>query len=122
MGDMRTDGITTRQQAAAPRGRKDKDKDGAVITLEPLKKALRDLGHLATKAAEAREKLKDAAKAVAEKSGLNVSTVNRLIKAHSKDRSGFDDERAKIEQLGIVFEEIAYEGEITKTAIETQKQ
>ncbi len=119
--DARTEGIEKRNaMGKAARCRKDKDKDdGATITLEPLKKKLRDLGFLAAKLAEAKEKLNDAVKAVAEKSGLNASTVRRLVRAHSGDSTHFDDERRKVEQLGIVFAEIDFEGEITKTVIET---
>lgn len=114
--DLRTEGMKQRESTKrSARGTKAKDKDdGATITLEPVKKALRDLGHLATKAAEANEKLKDAVKAVAEKSGLNASVVKRLVKAHSGNRSHFDDEKRKVQQLGIAFEDIEYEGEITK--------
>ena len=97
------------------RGRKDKDKDdGAAIKLKPLKDSLRELGELAEKAKEADAKLKDAIKAVAEKSGLLSSVVRRLVKAHSGDSDQFADEKRKVEQLGIVFDEIEYEGEITK--------
>jgi hypothetical protein len=103
------------EKAKGARGRKDVDKeDGATIKLKPLKDALRELGELALKAKEANAKVKDAIKAVAEKSGLLSSVVRRLVKALSGDSDQFEDEKRKVEQLGIVFEEIGHEGEITK--------
>lgn len=119
--DMRTEGVDARQKAK-PRGRKDRDRDdGEAIKLEPLKKSLRELGQLAMKAADANANLKDAVKKVAEKSGLLSSVVRRLVKAHSGDSDHFADEKRKAEQLGIVFDEIAYEGEITKAAKEEKQ-
>ena len=97
------------------RGRKDKDKDdGAAIKLKPLKYSLREFGELAIKRAEANTKFKEAIKAVSEKSNLNASTVRRLVKALGGDSDDFADEKRRVEQLGIVFDEIEYEGEITK--------
>lgn len=118
--NRRTDGVDAREKAKrTPRGRKDKDRDdGEAIKLEPLKKSLRELGTLAAKADEASAKLKDAVKAVAERSGLLSSVVRRLVRAHSGDSDHFADEKRKAEQLGIAFEEIEYEGEITKAAKE----
>ncbi len=105
----------TQEVIKRARGRKDKDKeDGAMVKLKPLKDSLRELGELAIKAADARAKLKDAIKAVAERSGLLSSVVGRLVKARSGDSDQFEDEKRKVEQLGIVFDEIGYEGEITK--------
>lgn len=114
--DARTEGLDARENAKRnARGTKRKDKDdGATITLKPLKDGLRNLGKLASKVANAKIELKEAINAIAEKTGLNVSTVSRLVKAHAGDRGHFDDEKRKVEQLGICFEEIGYEGEITK--------
>ena len=97
------------------RGRKDKDKDdGAAIKIKPLKDSLRELGELAEKAKEANAKLKDAIKAVSEKSNLNASTVRRLVKALGGDSDDFADEKRKVEQVALVFDEFEYQGEITK--------
>ena len=116
--DARTEGLDSRERTRKDtRGRKDTNKeDGAVIKLEPLKKSLRELGTLATKAAAANEQLKDAVKKVAEKSGLLASVVRRLVKAHSGDSDQFNDEKRKAEQMQLVLDEIPFEGEITKAA------
>jgi len=108
--DTQTDAVISKA-----RGRKDKDKeDGGVIKIEPLRKSLRELGELAIKAAEANAKLKDAVKATAEKSGLVASVVRRLVKALGGDKDHFEDEKRKAEQTQLVFDEIGYQGEITK--------
>ena len=114
--DTRTDGVDKRDaMGKTHRGRKDKDKeDGAVIKIEPLKKSLKELGVCAMKAADANAKLKDAVKAVAEKAGLRSSVVRAMVKAQSGDSGDFNDAKRKVEQLAIVFEEIGFQGEITK--------
>lgn len=97
------------------RGRKDKDKeDGAVIKTKPLKDALRELGEAATKAAAANDALSTIVKEVAKKSGLRSSVVRAMVRAQAGDSDDFNDAKRKVEQLGIVFEEIGYQGEITK--------
>lgn len=118
MSDMRTEGVDQRAaKGAEARGTKKNGKeDAAVVTLDPLKKKLRDLGKLAVRVATAQEELKDACKAVAEASGLNVSTVKRMVKAQSGDFSAYDDEKRKVEQLGLVFAEIGYQGKVTELA------
>ena len=105
------------EKAKGARGRKDVDKeDGAVIKVKTLKDALRELGECKMRADEASAKLKDAVKAVAEKSGLLSSVVRAMVKAQSGDSDQFNDAARKVEQLSIVFEEIGYQGEITKAA------
>jgi len=97
------------------RGRKDKDKeDGAVIVLAPLKKKLRNLGQLAQKVADASAALREAEKAIAKETGLLKSVVHRMVKATSGDSDQFEDEKRKAEQISLCFEEISFEGEITK--------
>lgn len=104
-------------KAKGARGRKDKDKeDGAVIKVKTLKEALRELGECKVMADEVAAKLKAAVKAVAEKSGLLSSVVRAMVKAQSGDSDQYADAARKVEQLAIVFDEIGYQGEITKAA------
>lgn len=113
--DARTEGMEKRNaMGKSVKGRKDKDGTDAVIKTKPLKASIRELGTLKAKADEAKNKLNDAIKAVAEKSGLLSSVVRKFVNACSGDRGHFDDEVRKVEQLSIAFEEVGYEGEITK--------
>ena len=111
--DMRTDGIDTRADAKAPRGRKDNQGQEAVIKPQTLKDGLKNLAHLKAKAEEANQKLKDAVKAIAEKSGLEATVVRKFVNARHAGSEKFDNEKRRIEQLGIVFEEIGYQGEVS---------
>ena len=113
--DMRTEGVDARERVAraSARGRRDNQGQEAVIKPEPLKKALKDLGHLKTKAEEAKTKLREAVKAVAEKSGLESSVVNRLVNARHAGSEKFDTMRRRIEQEQFVFSEIGFTGEIS---------
>lgn len=110
------DAATATQDAIGKaRGRKDKEKDdGAVIKMKPLKDSLRELGVAAIKVRDANDALKAIVKVVAEKSGLRSSVVRAMTKAQAGDSDDFADAKAKVDQLAIVFEEIGYQGEITK--------
>lgn len=114
--DARTEGLESRTaMGKSVRGTKKRDKDdGAAIQVPPLAKGLRNLQALKKKLEAAGEALRDAIKAIAEQTGLNVSTVRRMVNAQSRDFSHYEDEKRKVEQLAVVFEEIGYEGEITK--------
>lgn len=116
--DMRTDGIEAREGVRAPRGRKDNQGQEAVIRPEPLKKALKDLGHLKTKHDESSQKLRDAIKAVAEKAGMEASVVRKFVNARHAGSEKFEAEQRRIEQLGICFDEIGYTGEVSDLADE----
>ena len=87
-----------------PRGRKNADKQEAIITMQPIKDAIDDLVGLHEKAAAASEKFNDAVKATAEKSGLLASVVRKFVQARAGEK--FDEEKTKCEQLSLVFEEI----------------
>ena len=87
-----------------PRGRKNADKQEAIITMKPVKDAIDDLVDLHTKAAEASDKLNDAIKGVAEKAGLLASVVRKFVQARAGKK--FDEEKTKCEQLSLVFEEV----------------
>jgi hypothetical protein len=85
-------------------GRKDKDGTEAVIKLQPLKKAISELETLKNKSDQARDKLNDAVKAVAEQSGLLSSVVRKLVNARCGEN--FAEEKTKAEQLAMVFGEV----------------
>jgi uncharacterized caspase-like protein len=107
--------VATDEAITKARGRKDKDKeDGAIIKTKTLKESLRELGECKIMADEAGAKLKAAVKAVAEKSGLLASVVRAMVKAQSGDSDQYADAARKVQQLAIVFDEIEYQGEITK--------
>lgn len=101
------DAATAADQAigkAKARGRKDSEGQEAVIKTKPLKDSLRELGTLKAKSDAAKEKLNDAIKAVAEKSGLLSSVVRKFVNAATGEK--FEEERRKVEQAALVFDEV----------------
>ena len=86
------------------RGRKDGGGQEAVISTKPLKDKLRELEELKKKSDAAKDRLNDAIKAIAEQAGLLASVVRKLVNARSGDN--YEQEARKVEQLGIVFDEI----------------
>lgn len=112
--DMRTDGIETRKGARAPGGRKGKDGTEEVPQTRPIKEALADLLKAKKKADDARDKLNEEIRKVAEQSNMNASVVRRFVNASQKDSKGFDAERRKAEQFVMAFDEIGFQGEISR--------
>lgn len=94
---------TSKTRRAA--GRKDADKQPAVIEVAKLKERLPQLKKLSTAADEASTDFNDAVTAAAEKSGLLASVVRKVVKAWSGEN--FEEERRKVEQLSLAFEEIS---------------
>ena len=89
---------------AKAKGRKSSDGTEDVIKTKPLKEAVAELETLKTKADAAKDKLNDAIKAVAERSGLLSKVVRKLVNArHGED---FEDAKREVMQLGIVFDEV----------------
>ena len=88
-------------------GRKDNDGIEAVIKTKPLKDGIHELMRLKTKADQKRDDLAAAVKRIAEQSGLLSSVVRKLVNARTGDK--FQEEKRKVEQLGIVFEEVGEE-------------
>ena len=79
----------------------------AVIKMAPVKENIDNLIELFTKAGEASEKLNDAIKAMAEKSGMLAVVVRKLVTARAGEK--FDDEKRKVEQLSLIFDEVGDE-------------
>jgi hypothetical protein len=84
------------------RGRKDNSGQAAVINLEKLVVKSDELVKLYNKASDAATDFSEAIKAVAEKAGLNASTVRKYITAKAGDK--YDDTKEKIKQLALVFD------------------
>lgn len=87
-----------------PLGRKESQGQEKVIEMDALRQSLPELIQLYGSAQEAKAKLSDAVKAVAEKSGLLSSTVKRVVKA--KANQTWEEAKRNAQQLSLVFEEI----------------
>lgn len=89
---------------AKAKGRKDADHQEAVIRTRIVKEAIDDLCDLHAKRQEAADCYNDAVKAVAEKSGLLASAVNRFVVARAGEK--FEEAKRKCDQLSLLFEEV----------------
>lgn len=83
------------------RGRKDSQGTEAVIKPKVLEAAVEDLIVLIKAEEEAKAKLTDAVKAIAEKSGYLASTVMKYAKA--KAGEDFEGVKDKVTQLALAF-------------------
>lgn len=90
--------------AIRAQGRKDADKQEAVITMEPVKEGIEDLVQLYVKAGTANDRLNDAIKATAEKAGLLASVVRKFVVARAGEK--WEEEHRKVNQLALVFDEV----------------
>ena len=86
------------------RGRKNADKQEAVITMAPVKESIDELVALKIQADAAGDKFNDAVKATAEKAGLLASVVRKFVQARAGEK--FEEEKTKCVQLSLVFEEV----------------
>ena len=86
------------------RGRKDADKQEAVIKMKELESRVVELEDLLRQATAAKDRYNDGVKVVAEKVGLLSSVVNKFVKARVGE--SFEDEKRKVEQLQLCFDEI----------------
>lgn len=91
----------TRQQTP---GRKTFDGTVETIKFDSIKKACGDMMKLYKKSQTAKDDYKAAVAAVAERSGCNASTLNRLVRSSAK--GDFADVRNKIDQEAVIFETI----------------
>ncbi len=91
-------------KAKSARGRKDADKQEAVIKTKIVKDRVEELVNLKRAADEAGVQFNDAIKAAAEKSGLLAATVRKFVVARAGEN--FEEEARKVEQLSLIFEEI----------------
>lgn len=83
-------------------GRKDKDKQEAVIKLDKVKDKIDYLVGLHKAATDANAALGEGIKAAAEKSGLLAKTVRRYVVAIAGD--DFEDVQREVQQLALLFD------------------
>lgn len=88
-----------------PRGRKNRDKQEAVIETAKLKDKLSYLVKLKKASDSASTEFNDAIKATAEKSGLLASVVRKVVVAASGE--DYEAKQREAEQLSLAFEECA---------------
>lgn len=76
----------------------------SVIKLESLQTKMKKLVELHNHAEAVAQDFKDAVKAAAEASGLLAATVSKYVRA--KAGENFEETKAKVTQLSLVFEEL----------------
>lgn len=87
-----------------PRGRKNRDKQEAVIKTDVITERIEELERLYTAAGDASTALNDAIKKAAEDSGLLASVVRKLVVARASDK--FAEKQREAAQLVLVFDEV----------------
>lgn len=97
-------GGKTRKKKNAAAGRKDAEKQDAVIECAVIKTRINQLVRLKNAADEASQDLNDAITKAAEDSGLLSSTVRRFVTARAGE--DFEGAKRKVAQLALVFEEV----------------
>ena len=95
---------TQQQEGKGAVGRKDADKQEAVIKMEALVTKVDHLTSLYNDMEDAKTDFADGVKAVAEAAGLHAKNVRSYIIARAGDK--FDAKKAQIGQLSLIFEEI----------------
>lgn len=99
----REEASRARKTARKPRGRKDAEKQEAVLRADVLKEKARELVKLHQAMKDASTAFGDAVKVAAEKSGFMASVVRSLVAARNCD--DFAGRKNKAEQLVMAFEE-----------------
>ena len=79
-----------------------------MIKLNPLKEVVTYLIELYTKSGEAADKLNDAIKATAEKTGLMASVIRKYVVARAGE--SYEERKRDADQLSLVFEEVGLLG------------
>ena len=100
--DMETATNTNGKRKA--KGRKDEEKQEAVIKTEALAVKADELVRLYKAQEEAATDFADAVKAAAESSGLHAKNVRSFIIAKAGDK--FEEKKQQVEQLALIFEEV----------------
>jgi len=103
-GALQIDITAERTKRRRTTGRKDTDKQEAVIELEIIRNRVEELVGLYRSSQEARGAFGDAIKAAAESSGLLAATVRKFVVARAGD--DFGEAARKAAQLALVFEEV----------------
>ncbi len=85
-------------------GRRDNDGTEETIKIPPIKQAAASLMKLYKKLEAARDDFNSDCKAVAERAGINSSTLKKLVKSSATGK--FTDVRRDIDQASIVFEQV----------------
>lgn len=93
-------GVKTR----GSRGRKDHDGVEETIKIQPIKDGAADVMKLVRKAENAKTLVNEAYKALAERAGVNVTSLKKLFKASYK--GNFEDVRRDIDQQSALFESV----------------
>ena len=99
--------MTAQTDRSKPSGRKERDGTEKTITMMPLRKSLRHLASLNDALDAARSSYNAGVKAIAEKTGLMATVINKLVKSRAKD-TVFEEAR-KAEQLSMLFSEFGGE-------------
>jgi hypothetical protein len=84
-------------------GRQTKDKQEAVMNLDPVKSRINELVKLHHANEEAAKDLSEAIKACAEKSGLLATVVKRYVTACAGEN--YEEKAREVAQLAFVFEQ-----------------
>ena len=100
--DMNTENLGSNGKTRV-RGRKDADKQEAVIEVAVVRERLPHLENLYRACLSAGTEFNDGVKAVAEKSGLLASVVSKYVKAKVKSKT--EDRKREAEQLSLLFDE-----------------
>ena len=85
------------------KGRRNRDKQKAVVSAEPVKARIGHLIKLHKAHATAADELNEAIKAVAEKSGLLASVVRKYVTARAGEQ--YEEKERGVQQLAFLFEQ-----------------
>lgn len=97
-------------KADKPLGRKDKDKQEAVIRCDVVRENIADLILLYNRAGAAATDYGDKVKAIAEMSGLLASTIRRFVTARAGN--DFAEDKRKVQQMALVFDEVGEDSSV----------
>ena len=100
-------------KASGARGRRDAEGVEVFIKEQPLSDAVANLLTLKTRAEAARDKLNDAIKSVAERSGLLAKVVRKAVNAKSGDEADFEEAKREAEQMQIALDAVESFAKVT---------
>lgn len=84
------------------RGRKDKEKQEAVIRVDVVRERIEELVGLHRAAKDAAQALNDAITATVEKAGLHAANVRKFVAARASGE--FTDKAENVAQLALIFD------------------
>ena len=100
---METAGTETTKKGKDVRGRKDQGQE-SVKRPKVIAEAIEELVELHIKAGAAADRLADAVKATAQKSGFLASVVRSFVVARAGEK--FEEAKTKAGQLNLIFEKV----------------